>query len=410
MKAVVLVAGEGSRMMPLTYTRHKSMIPLANKPLLAHLLERLPKSVDGVVLIVGHKQESIRKFFGKKYSGKKIEYVEQKNPRGTGDAFLKAKKNVKGKFLGLVGDNLWSKQDFEKLIKNHQAQVTVAGQKVTDPKGLGVLITKGSKLQMIVEKPEKATGNLINTGLYLFEPSIFDYLQGLKPSARGEFEVTDAITQMAKAGNASWVEVKSWQDFTYPWQTLDLNQQLLQDIRPSVKGKVHRAANIQGPVVIEKGTEIFPGAYIQGPVVIGKNCRIGPNCFIRPYTSIGDNCHIGNGVEVKNSVIFSNTNVPHLNYVGDSVIAENCNFGAGTKIANLMHNGNVRMEIKGKLMDTGRKKLGAIIGDNTKTGINTSIYPGRKLGPNSLTDVAAVVIKNVPPDHILMNDRKLRKL
>jgi bifunctional UDP-N-acetylglucosamine pyrophosphorylase/glucosamine-1-phosphate N-acetyltransferase len=130
-------------------------------------------------------------------------------------------------------------------------------------------------------------------------------------------------------------------------------------------------------VIIGEGTVVRNGAYIIGPVVIGKNCDIGPNCFIRPSTSIGNNVHIGNGVEVKNCVIMDDTKIGHLTYIGDSVVGYGCNFGAGTKVANLRHDGkSIKSIIKGKRVDTGRRKLGVIMGDDVHTGINTSINVG----------------------------------
>jgi bifunctional UDP-N-acetylglucosamine pyrophosphorylase/glucosamine-1-phosphate N-acetyltransferase len=148
-------------------------------------------------------------------------------------------------------------------------------------------------------------------------------------------------------------------------------------------------------VVIGKNTVIKSGTYIEGPVIIGDDCRIGPNCYIRPSTTIGNDCHIGAAVEVKNSIIMSGTDVPHLNYVGDSVIGEGCNFGAGTKIANLrldeqnIHVGDI---------DTKRHKLGAIIGDNVKTGINSSINVGTIIGNNSFIGPGVVVRGKILPN------------
>jgi NDP-sugar pyrophosphorylase family protein len=134
---------------------------------------------------------------------------------------------------------------------------------------------------------------------------------------------------------------------------------------------------IKGEVVIGKGTLIRSGAYLEGPVVIGENCDIGPNCFIRPYTAIGKNVRVGNAVEIKNSIIMEGTHVGHLSYVGDSIIGRRCNFGAGTKVANLRHDGkNIKVRLKGKILDSGRRKLGVIMGDDVHTGINTSINTG----------------------------------
>ncbi|MFC7339501.1 hypothetical protein ACFQY0_20080 [Haloferula chungangensis] len=159
-----------------------------------------------------------------------------------------------------------------------------------------------------------------------------------------------------------------------------------------VMGEVHPHAVIDGFAHIGQGTRILPGVYIEGNVVIGENCKIGPNCYLRGNTSIGNHCHIGQSVEIKNSIICSNTNVGHLSYVGDSVLGNHVNLGAGTMTSNLRHDGkNHRSMVEGELVDTGRRKLGAIIGNGVHTGINTSIYPGRKLFPNTSTRPGEIV-------------------
>jgi len=141
--------------------------------------------------------------------------------------------------------------------------------------------------------------------------------------------------------------------------------------------RVEPGATLKGRVSVGKDTKIMAGAYIEGPVIIGDNCKIGPNCYIRPYTCIGDDVRVGNAVEVKNSAIFDGTKIGHLSYVGDSVIGRCCNFGAGTICSNLRHDkATVKSFIKGDRVDSGRRKLGAIIGDAVNTGIHTTIYTG----------------------------------
>ncbi len=179
----------------------------------------------------------------------------------------------------------------------------------------------------------------------------------------------------------------------YPWDLLFVNEQVVGFYKESrIEGDVHAAANVEGFVRIGKGTRILPGVFIEGNVVIGENCKIGPNCYLRGNTAIGDGCHIGQAVEVKNSIIGHKTAVGHLGYVGDSILADGVNFGAGTIISNLRHDGkNHRSSVCGELVDTGRRKFGAIVGPNVHTGINTSIYPGRKIGIGQTTKPGAVV-------------------
>lgn len=183
----------------------------------------------------------------------------------------------------------------------------------------------------------------------------------------------------------------------YPWDLIRANELYVGGLQENdIHGEVHSAAVVEGRVRIGSGTRILPGVYIEGNVVIGESCKIGPNCYIRGNTSIGDGCHIGQSVEIKNSLILSNTNVGHLSYVGDSVLGERVNLGAGTTVSNLRHDGkNHRSAVDGELIDTGRRKFGAIFGDGVHTGINTSVYPGRKMWPGTTTLPGEVVTKDV---------------
>ena len=166
--------------------------------------------------------------------------------------------------------------------------------------------------------------------------------------------------------------------------------------KDSILGIVEKGATIHGPVHIGKGTIVRAGSYIEGPVFIGENCRIGPNCYIRAHSSIGNDCVIGNATEIKNSILMDGTHCGHLSYVGDSILGENVNLGASTITANLRHdNNNVKSSVKGELVDSGRRKLGVIIGDNVHTGIHTTIYPGRKIWPNQTTLPGQIVTKDI---------------
>jgi bifunctional UDP-N-acetylglucosamine pyrophosphorylase/glucosamine-1-phosphate N-acetyltransferase len=183
----------------------------------------------------------------------------------------------------------------------------------------------------------------------------------------------------------------------HPWDLLRANEQFVSMLtEPHISGEVHPSAVIEGVLHLGPGTRILPGVFIEGNVVIGTNCKIGPNCYLRGNTSIGDGCHIGQSVEIKNCLILPKTNVGHLSYVGDSVLGEGVNFGAGTTTSNLRHDGgNHRSRVDGVLIDTGRRKLGAIVGDRVHTGINTSIYPGRQLGVGTTTRPGEIVERDL---------------
>ena len=183
----------------------------------------------------------------------------------------------------------------------------------------------------------------------------------------------------------------------YPWHLLQLNEEVLSMMETSeIAGEIHPLAYVDGHIHLGRGSVILPGVYIEGNVIIGENCQVGPNAYIHGNTSIANNCRVGNAVEIYNSVIYPNTQIKHLSYVGDSIVGAHVQLGAGTVIANYRHDGtNHRSLVEGRLVDTQRKNFGAVIGDGVRTGINTCVYPGRKIGPGRLTNPNATVSKDL---------------
>lgn len=188
----------------------------------------------------------------------------------------------------------------------------------------------------------------------------------------------------------------------YPWDLLKLNEEVLTLIEEQEpQGQISHLAQVDGFLHLGKGSIILPGVYIEGNVVIGEHCKIGPNAYIRGNTSIGHHSWVGNAVEIKNSVIYPHTNIKHLSYVGDSIIGSHVSLGAGTIIANHRHDGtNHRSSVNGHLVDTQRNKFGAVLGDGVRTGVNTCVYPGRKIGSGRMTRPNSVVDRDLMPvDH-----------
>lgn len=183
----------------------------------------------------------------------------------------------------------------------------------------------------------------------------------------------------------------------FPWDLLRLNELLVGGLREDrIEGQVREGVVVDGHVVLGQGSVLLPGVYIEGNVVIGRNCKIGPNCYLRGHTAIGDRCHVGNAVEIKNSILMEGVAIGHLSYCGDSIIGAGTNFGAGTITANFRHDGgHHRSLVAGALVDTGRRKFGAILGDGVHTGIHTAIYPGRKIWPHLATLPGQVVRKDL---------------
>lgn len=395
-KAVILAAGKGTRLEPLTDTRPKCLIQVMGKSFLYYTLRNLVRAgYKDIAIIVGYKKEMIKQFC-EEY-GFDVSFIEQKKQLGTGDAIKKAKEFVGNHdFIVLMSDNLYSVDDL-KAIKNKDNLNYIVGYKHEHPEKFGVLIQEAGYLKKIIEKPKKPESDLINTGLYKLTPEVFSTLDKIKRTKRGEYEITDALTLLAKDNKVKVVQANDfWLDFGYPWDIFRVNAFLLTYSKGYREGNISKDAHLEGKVIVEKGAEIKSGVHIVGPVYIGKNCNIGPNCYIREFTSLSDNVHVGAASEVKNSIIMNDTNIPHHNYVGDSIIGAHSNLGSGTKIANLRHdNCNVKVTIKGKKMDSERRKIGAIIGDNVKVGINASIMPGVKIGSGCMVGPSVIMYKDL---------------
>lgn len=376
----MLAAGQGTRMGPLTKNTPKVMLPIANKPLLYHVIRSaLEAGIKDFFLVVGYGEQVIKDYFKDgSPMGVKIEYIHQEKQLGTANAVGAVEGLVDESFLVLNGDIIVSSSHIKKLIGcKYDAVLTV--RHVENPSEYGVLEVQDDRVLRIIEKPKVPPTHLANAGLYVFPISIFDAIHRTPLSVRKEYEITDSLQMLIDEGkDVGFLELSDkWMDIGKPWELLEANEYFLSNIQPLIKAEVEPFATLKGSVSAGEGTIIRNGAYIVGPVIIGNNCDIGPNCYIRPGTSIGDKVRIGNAVEIKNSIIMKGTHIGHLSYVGDSIIGERCNFGAGTKIANLRHDGRtIRVMLKGKLIDSGRRKLGVIMGDDVHTGINSMINVG----------------------------------
>ena len=397
MKAVVLAAGEGTRMRPLTATRPKPMLPVAGRPLLEHVLDICVPHVDGFVLVVGYEADAVREHVGETYAGVPVEYVEQDEQLGTAHAIALGGEQVEGPFLALNGDVLVPGTLVEELVDAGGAAMAVTP--VADPRAYGVVEADGDALDGIVEKPADPPSDLANMGTYVITPELLAHVEAVELSERGEYEVTDGIQSFVDdGGRVSLVENGGyWLDVGRPWELLSANELLLDEIQPAVDGEVEDGATLNGNVVVESGARVRSGAYLEGPVLVQEGADVGPNAYVRGATVVGPNVRVGNAVEIKNSILMDDTNVGHLSYVGDSVLGCEVNFGAGTTVANLRHDGeNVRMRVKGESVDTGRRKLGVVAADGVKTGIDTSLNAGVKLGAGETTMPDETVMQDKP--------------
>jgi len=387
MKAYILAAGESTRMSILSSNTPKPLLEIGGKPFIIHTINTLLKNgINDIIILVGWKYQKIITSIGNgKDIGANIRFIYQEKRLGTAHALRMAADYLDDEFVLINGDVLLTEDIMDKVMK-HSGRNLIMASKVKYPERYGVIEEKDGKFVRIHEKPVNPPSNLVNAGIYLFDKKIFDYVNRTEKSPRGEYELTDTLMLMKEDGNVIYVDIiDKWIEIGYPWNLLDANEYIINRMteknKCEIKGKIEENVFIHGNVHLEEGAVIKSGTYIEGNVFIGKNAVIGPNSYIRGTTYLAENVKVGSASEVKNSIIMKNTNIPHHNYVGDSVIGENCNLGSGTKVANLrLDNNNVRCIIKGKFVDTGRRKMGVIMGSDVKTGINACIDPGTVIG------------------------------
>jgi bifunctional UDP-N-acetylglucosamine pyrophosphorylase/glucosamine-1-phosphate N-acetyltransferase len=408
MKAVIMAAGEGVRLKPLTLTRPKVMLQVAGKPILHHLLLECKKAgIIEAVIVVRYLKEQIIEYFKAEAPklGMKIEFAEQGPKNGTGEALLTAEKKVDSTFVCLAGDIVTEASVIKAVVDGHgkNNQITIAVKKVKNPHQYGVVeLNKNGTVSIFEEKPQHPKTDLANLSVYCMEPSVFQELKNVPLSPRGEHE----IVHLFVGANAVVVD-GFWMDVGYPWHLFDANDHLLSKMEGDAENGKIENSTINGKVILEKDAEIHD-SYVEGMTYIGAGTKIGPNAYLRGNNSIGKNCDIGSGSTVKNSILFDNVNAKHLTYIGDSVIGSNVNFGSGTQVANYRFDSdNVNVMTERGWTNSGRKKLGAVIGDGVKFGVLACTMPGKMIGPNAWVSSGVVVNENVPADTRVYVKQKL---
>ncbi len=405
MKAVVLAAGKGERLWPLTENNPKHLLPVANKPVLERTLEALVDAdLREIVLVVQFKSEKIREKIGDGTRlGCKIKYVKQKKLGGTALALESCRDELRGEgqFLTIYGDDYYHRDAAKKFLAQAKkiSGITVGTANAEDASRFGSLDVKRGLVTEIREKVQRHGPGQVNAGLYLMDQSIFPAIEKTQRSKRGEFELTDSLRFLIKAGEevrAASLGRSEWLGISYPWDLLEANQRALESEKVSAQSNIEDDAHTKGPVMIEQGSVVKSGSYLEGPAHIGKDCVIGPNAYVRPYSSIGNNVKIGAACEVKNSIVMDGAKIPHLSYVGDSIIGECSSLGAGTITGNVRFDeSDVKSRVKRDWVNTWRKKFGAVLGDNVRTGINVSIFPGVKIGAGAWLGPGAVIDRDV---------------
>jgi bifunctional UDP-N-acetylglucosamine pyrophosphorylase/glucosamine-1-phosphate N-acetyltransferase len=345
-----------------------------------------------LVIVVGYEEAAVREHFGDSFREVPIRYVVQESQEGTAHALRMAQPHLEdGPFVVLAGDNLYDAESLGDLYADGPA---VGAYEVEDARPYGVFEVTTKRVRSVVEKPDDPPSNLVNVSAYHF-PAEAQAGLDVSQSERGEYELTDVLSAVIGAFTVRPVTFERWLDVGRPWELLEANEWKLRELDRAIEGEVHERAELLGDVVVEAGAEIRSGAVIEGPVLIQSGGSVGPNAYVRGATAIGPDAEVGHGVEIKNSVLMEGATVPHLSYVGDSLLGRDVNFGAGTNVANLRHDDEaIEMTVKGERVSTGRRKFGVVVGDGAKTGINTSLYPGVTLSSGAMTKPGESVSRN----------------
>lgn len=328
MKAIILCAGLGKRLHPLTLSMSKHLIPIANKPILFYGLEKIKEiGIKEVGLIVGKTNDDIEDEVGDGSSwGLEVTYILQDDPEGLAHA-VKIAQDFLGDepFVMYLGDNLFKEglNEFVSSFNSNKPSATILLYGVDNPSQFGIAELKNERIVRVIEKPKKPPTNLAIVGAYIFDKNIFTAIDNIKPSWRNELEITDAIQYLIE--NDYVVEphiVKEWwKDTGRPEEIIEANKFMLDYIETGTKGNVDKNSSISGKVLIEEGSEIIDSE-IRGPVAIGKNCKI-IGSFVGPYTSIGDNALIEKS-EIEYSVLMENCTISNIaGRIEDSLLGRN---------------------------------------------------------------------------------------
>ena len=387
MQTVILAAGQGTRMRPLTDRRPKPMLPVADRPLMAHTADAAVEAgASELLLVVGYEADDVRAYFGDEYRGVPVAYAVQAEQRGTAHAVRAARERLEGAFAVLNGDDIYDPASVERLF---EAAPAVGTYEVDDPRPYGVFDIDDGDVTGVVEKPDDPPSNRVNVGAYVLPAEAREWLD-VEASERGEEEITDVLARVVDERSVRAVDIDRWMGVGRPWELLEANEWKLGELDRDLRGEVADTAELRGDVVVEDGATVEPGVVVEGPVLVRAGAHVGPNAYVRGHTLLGEGARVGNAVEVKNSVVMAGTAVPHLSYVGDSVLGREVNFGAGTTVANLRHDDEpVRLTVKGERVSTGRRKFGVVVGDGAKTGIETTLNAGvtlstdARVGPNA---------------------------
>lgn len=383
MKAVILAAGEGTRLRPLTQTRPKPMLPVGNKPLLEHVLEAAREAgIDEFVFVVGYKRERIQSYFGDgDHWNVDIEYVVQETQLGTGHALLQAEHVVDDTFLVLNGDRIIDPTAISAVCAERQEtdSPVIAVTRHRHPEQYGVVDLDGQTVTSIREKPPAHTiqTEYINAGIYGFGLTVFDALRDVDTD--GELGITALFEQQQEPRAVHFDGL--WLDVSYLWDLLEVNNEILDRHRGDSPGL--------------STTTIHDAATVTDMTALGADVRVRPNATLLPGTTIGDNVDLGANAVVANSIVLTDATIGDGVVVRDCIVGENATIDANTTIAG----GTTAVAVDQTIHNN--VQLGGVVGDNATVGGGVVVSPGTILGNGATVEAGATVTGQIETDAIV---------
>ena len=406
MKVVFLCGGIGKRMFPIS--EDKFLLKFLGRTLLEHQIDLARRAGLTEFVIVGNGRSAHRiEQIVADMDGIKVEMAVQQEAAGIANALESAAHLLDDEIIVVSPNDVFEGSAYERLLNARRAGTAfsyILGHEVSEYFPGGYLeVNAASELTHIVEKPGKGNepSNLVNIVLHLHtDPQrLLAYVAGVETDHDDVYE--RAIDSAVRDGRTVKVVpyAGSWTPIKYPWHIHGVVRHFLDRSERQIasSAKISDRAVIDGQVMIGENVRIFENAVIRGPVYIGPNSVVGNGSLVRAYSHLGADCVVGFATEVKGSYAGDGCWF-HMCYIGDAIIGDNCSFGANTVFANWRFDEkNVTVTLDDDV-DTGLDKLGAIVGDNCRTGINSSLMPGVRVGPNSIVGPQVCLTSDLAPD------------
>ncbi len=381
---------------PFTASVPKVMIPVGNRPILEYAVQALVESgVRDLVFVVGYRRERIQAHFqdGKAFDAR-IAYVVQTKQLGTAHALGEAKGHLTGPFVVLNGSNMVDARFVADLLEHEEGPAVMITESDV-PRSYGVVTLEGRNVRAILEKPAEVVSNLINTGAYALDPSIFPEIDAR--GKEGKSDLPSVLTDLARRTSVAAIRSEgTWVDALYPWDLLRLNTTALQSAHDVRAGTIEPHVVLKGRVTVGEGCVIRSGAYLQGPLSLGPGCEIGANAVLLPSTSLGKNVRIGPLTTVANSILMDDVNLGPSCVVQDSVIGS----GVVARAGLLAASGPGEVQIEGEWHAV--RQIGALIGEDAELGNGVSLACGTMVNERARASSGARLHGTVPAGAVVL--------